>query len=216
MTCKHTELLVSDLFDEAISQSQRTVHENHLHDCAECQLALADAESVTVRLSQWREQAVPAWNRGAAVAQNDKAPTRHRIFSWWQWTPLAASLMLAMAVIFNVQISSTEEGFTVAFGNKTQMSAADVQMQLELFEARQERNNTQLMATVMTSVVDRVVEQFEASNSRSLEQVMAYVDGQRQQDMQALQSSYQQLADSDYQTIRSVQQLASYVQYQTE
>ena len=45
-------------------------------------------------------------------------------------------------------------------------------------------------------------------------EVLAYFEAQRQQDMQLLQSSYQRLADSDFQTIRSVQQLANYVQYQ--
>ncbi len=236
MSCKQTELLVSDFFDEAVPHSQRMLHENHLQECAECQQALASAQAVNTHLLQWREQAAPTWNRRTAFIENEKAgPKRQRIFSWWQWVPLAASLVLTMAVLFNMQIRSTEDGFVVVFGSQTQMSRADIQQQLAQFEEqqrvsqaqeiatftarleeRQDSNNTRLMAAVMTGVVDRVVEQFEESNSRGLQQVMAYVDGQRQQDLQTLQSSYQQLADSDYQTIRSVQQLASYVQYQAE
>ena len=59
-----------------------------------------------------------------------------------------------------------------------------------------------------------MIEQFGDSTTRSLEQVMAYFEAQRQQDLQLMQTSYQRLADSDFQTIRSMQQLANYVQYQ--
>ena len=64
----------------------------------------------------------------------------------------------------------------------------------------------------MEAVIESVVDQFGDSTARSLEQVIAYFESQRQQDLQLLRTSYQQLADSDYATIRSVEQLASLVQ----
>ena len=59
-----------------------------------------------------------------------------------------------------------------------------------------------------------MIGQFGDSTTRSLEQVMAYFEAQRAEDLQLMQASYQRLADSDFQTIRSMQQLANYVQYQ--
>jgi hypothetical protein len=64
----------------------------------------------------------------------------------------------------------------------------------------------------MEAMIDGVIEQLGDSTARSLEQVIAYFESQREQDLQLLQASYQQLADSDYATIRSVEQLAMLVQ----
>jgi len=102
----------------------------------------------------------------------------------------------------------------VAFGQSAGVSREEMQEQLAAletgFESRKEEESLRMIETVLGNVM----RQYDDNNSRNLEQVIEYFDLQRQQDLQLLQSGYQQLADSDYETIRSVQQLASYVQYQ--
>jgi hypothetical protein len=59
-----------------------------------------------------------------------------------------------------------------------------------------------------------VLDQTQQATAQSLDQMAGYIEQQRQLDMQDFQVGYQELADSDYKTIRSLQQLATFVSYQ--
>jgi predicted anti-sigma-YlaC factor YlaD len=221
MPCEHTATLVAESFDDTLPALRRAAHDAHLQQCPECQQALTAARAATAHLQRWREQPVPEWSRPRAPVS--ETPQRAARWQWWQWAPLAMSFVLALAVMTNVQVSTSTQGMAIHFGAAPALGMEDVEARLAAFEAQQQlalQTLTQALAEqqsadnarLMEAVIDSVVEQFGDSTARSLEQVIAYFESQRQQDLQLLRTSYQQLADSDYATIRSVEQLASLVQ----
>jgi len=214
MTCERSSEIVIGLFDAHIGKSKRAEFEQHMQGCTYCQAQVDDARLVQARLASWQDEPVPSWRRSAMVSSKPEAVDWRQRFAFWQWAPLACSILLALGVILNVEIRSTDEGFVVAFGQSAGVSREEMQEQLAAletgFESRKEEESLRMIETVLGNVM----RQYDDNNSRNLEQVIEYFDLQRQQDLQLLQSGYQQLADSDYETIRSVQQLASYVQYQ--
>ncbi|MBT4257536.1 MAG: hypothetical protein HOD87_15860, partial [Gammaproteobacteria bacterium] len=58
--------------------------------------------------------------------------------------------------------------------------------------------------------------QNQQATAENLEQIYAYFEQQRILDLQDMRVGYQQLVDSDYETIRSLQQLASFVSFQDD
>lgn len=225
MSCLESSKLVPDYFDETLSLQHRNALEAHLQVCAQCQEALADAKSMKAHLRQWQDEAVPQWQRVPKQLQDKTAPSQPRFSFWGQWAPLAGAFVMAVAVMFNVQLQVEDERFTFAFGGSAGIDADSIATQLAQFETDQRAAQQQTLQALSAQIEERqatsnarlletVIEQFGDSTTRSLEQVMAYFEAQRQEDLQLLQSSYQRLADSDFQTIRSVQQLANYVQYQ--
>jgi len=222
MPCEHTATLVAEYFDDALAPQRRQSLDAHVLQCHECGLALNSARMTAAHLQRWQEQPVPVWSRPRAAERDE--PRRSPRWHWWQWAPLAMSSVLALAVLINVQISTTEQGVAISFGAASEnMAPADLEARLAAFDAQQQAALQALTLTLaqqqsadnarlMEAVIDSVVDQFGDSTARGLEQVIAYFESQRQQDLQLLRTSYQQLADSDYATIRSVAQLASLVQ----
>lgn len=225
MSCHESSTLVPDYFDETLSLQHRNVMEAHLQHCADCQEALADAKNLNAHLRQWQDEAVPQWQRVPRQLQDKSASTRPHFSFWGQWAPLAGAFVMAVAVMFNVQLQIADNGLTLAFGGSAGVDANNIAAQLAQFETEQRAAQQQTLQELSAQIEERqagsnarlletVIEQFGDSTTRSLEQVMAYFEAQRQEDLQLMQASYQRLADSDFQTVRSMQQLANYVQYQ--
>ncbi|MCP5358574.1 MAG: zf-HC2 domain-containing protein [Pseudomonadales bacterium] len=223
MSCNETAHIVAARFDDSLSPRQRRLLDEHVAACAECRDALADTQASAAQLRQWQEVPVPQWQRVPEGLREKQRASRPRFSFWTQWLPLATACMLALAVVLNVQVQIGGNGVQMAFGGSTQ--AQDISAQLAQFEQEQRTAQQQAMQQLAVQLEERqttanlrlmetMVEQFGESTTRSMEQVLAYFEAQRQEDLQLLESSYQRLADSDFQTIRSVQQLANYVQYQ--
>ena len=75
-------------------------------------------------------------------------------------------------------------------------------------EDRADSNNVELMQAVL--------EQTQQSTAESFDQIYAYFEQQRLLDLQDMRSGYEQLVDSDYETIRSLRQLVTFVGYQDD
>ncbi len=225
MTCHETANIVSAYFDESSSAQERKAAQLHLDSCSACSAALADSQAVGAHLRQWQDEAVPQWQRIPEQLHSKRRVQKPRFSFWGQWAPLAAAFMLALAVMFNVQVDLNSDGFSVAFGQSGGMSPDAVAAQLAQFEQAQRQAQAQTLQALSASIEERqvnsnarlletVIEQLGDSTSRSIEQVMAYFEAQRQEDLQLMEASYQRLVDSDFQTVQSMQQLANYVQYQ--
>lgn len=225
MSCKETDSLVAAYFDSSLPAAQRRILDQHVQQCAHCRDELSAAQQVGAHLRQWQEQPVPHWDRIPDALRKQRETRRASWLSWWQWTPAALSMMLVVAVFSSVQLTRTQDGFVLAFGADSSMDEAALAAQLARFEEQQRLRQEQELQALVARMEERqdasnirlmetVIAQMSDSTARSLDQVMAYFEATREQDMQILQSTYQQLANSDYETIRSVQQLASYVQYQ--
>ncbi len=217
MACERTATLVADHFDDTLAPLQRGVLEQHARQCPDCAQALEAALQTHAHLLRWQPQRVPAWSRPPLPTAHAKPPRLR--WSWWQWAPLALSCVLALAVVLNVQISTGPQGVAIRFGATSTLDAAQLNARLAAFDAQQQAALQSVTQDLMQQqsdnnarLMEAVIEQVSDSTASSLEQVIAYFESQREQDLRLLQTSYQQLADSDYATIRSVEQLAMLVQ----
>ncbi|MDN3651752.1 hypothetical protein QWY77_03100 [Thalassotalea ponticola] len=79
---------------------------------------LASARLLEQQALAWPSEAVPKWDKSVTYESSHKP--------WWQWQGLSVASMamsvLAIAlVLFNVQFSKSEQGFTVQFGQSEQL-----------------------------------------------------------------------------------------------
>ena len=123
-------------------------------------------------------------------------------------------------LLFNVSVVSNESGFSVSFGGLSGANI-DLRAQLAQFEQAQRGEMRQLVARVESrqdsnnvQLLQAVMEQAQQSTADSFDQMYAYFEQQRLLDLQDMRAGYEQLVDSDYETIRSLQQLVNYVGYQ--
>jgi len=125
-------------------------------------------------------------------------------------------------LLFNVSVVGNDSGFSISFSGPSasdtnlnaQLAEFEQSQRLEMqqlasrVENRQDSNNVQLLQAVM--------EQTQQSTVDSFDQMYAYFEQQRILDLQDMRTGYEQLVDSDYETIRSLQQLVNYVGYQSD
>ena len=138
MSCQLTPVLVADYLDDRLSAQQRKTHAAHLANCSFCRAELVALEAVQQQLEGWHDQPAPEWPRAAVatsahvaeqsvrrLASTDTAavPTAgrsQRMGSSRQqlirWLPVAASLLLAVAIITQTTLGLNEHGWSISFG----------------------------------------------------------------------------------------------------
>jgi hypothetical protein len=221
MSCSKTQHVLVEYFADDLALIAKKELENHLVECPFCSSELELLLNTQNKLGRWEEESVPHWNRGLALFRQE-----HRIAEpgrgfWyrWQWIPTVASFAMLCLLLFNVSLSSDDGGIKISFGtdqprlNIESYLAGFEQQQHEAMENlairvedRQDANNLRLMQAVL--------DQAQEATAQSLDQMAGYFEQQRQLDIQDFQVGYQELADSDYETIRSLQQLATFISYQ--
>jgi len=221
MSCPKTEYLLQEYFSEDLSAVARNELERHLAECQHCNVELESVLLAQQDLQQWQEQGVPHWDRGLELFRREHRVERPAQHSWlsWQWLPTASSFAMLCVLLFNVSVASDESGFSISFGGSVsdadfsaQLAALELSQRAEMqqlvsrVESRQDANNVQLLQAVM--------EQTQQSTVESFDQMYAYFEQQRLLDLQDMRVGYEQLVDSDYETIRSLEQLVNYVGYQ--
>ena len=224
MSCPKTQYLLQEYFSEDLSAVARDELDRHLSVCAHCNAELESVLLVQRDMQQWQEQSVPHWDRGRELFRREHRAERplSRLWLSWQWLPTAASLAMLCALLFNVSVVSNESGFSVSFGGSSGANI-DLRAQLAQFEQAQRGEMRQLVARVESrqdsnnvQLLQAVMEQAQQSTADSFDQMYAYFEQQRLLDLQDMRAGYEQLVDSDYETIRSLQQLVNYVGYQGE
>jgi len=223
MSCPKTQHLLQEYFSEELAPLTREELDRHLEDCEFCNLELESLLLTQSNLQQWQDQRVPHWDRGLPLFRQDHRVAKPVTGFWsrWQWFPTAASFAMLCLLLLNVAVISDAGGFSITFG--PQASAQDVQAQLAALQAsqgnemqnlvarmedRQDSNNVRLMQVIM--------DQSQQTTTENFETMYSYFEEQRLSDLQDMRQGYQQLVDSDYETIRSLQQLVNYVGYSGE
>ncbi len=219
MSCHQTPEIVADHFDSRLSSQARQTVQQHLAMCAECRAEIARLTPAQDALLQWQHESVPEWDRShayvhaqahAAQTHRQPLPKRHAGLSWrdaGRWIPLAASLILSVAVLTQTRLNVTEQGWQLSFGNtsgEAQLQQLDAYM--TAYADRQQQQTEQMLEVALGEFGD--------STADTLVQLADWFEQQRELDIQRMEAGFQQLLDRDYQTVNSVQQLASYVQYQ--
>jgi len=224
MSCPKTHYLLQEYFSEGLSAVARNELDRHLADCAHCNAQLESVLLAQQDLQQWQEQRVPHWDRHLELFRQEHHIDRpvSRFLLSWQWLPTAASLAMLCVLLLNVNVISNDSGFSISFAGPS-ASGSNLNAQLADFEQAQRLEMQQLVARVegrqdSTSVqlLQAVMEQAQQSTADSFDQMYAYFEQQRLLDLQDMRAGYEQLVDSDYETIRSLQQLVNYVGYQSD
>jgi len=224
MSCNKTQHLLQEYFSEDLSSLTREKIEEHFFLCEECSEELESALAAQSNLTKWREQRVPHWDRGSELFRREnRAPIQFfGLLAKLQWFPVAASFLMLTVLLLNTQVVSNDEGFLISFG-VSDPNTPDIESQLQVFyesqrqdlnatiqrlEERQDNNNIELLRAV--------VAQTQQTTAENLDSMYAFFDQQRLLDLEDMRVGYQELVDSDYETIRSLQQLAQFVSYQGE
>lgn len=224
MSCPKTEHLLQEYFSDELAPLVKDELEKHLAECPHCNTELEALLEAQGNLRQWQDQQVPHWDRGLNLFRQEHRTSKTEAGFWnrWQWFPTAASFAMLCLLIFNVSIVSGEQGLSITFGG-SQSSNLDVQAQLAEFQQSQ----AEQMQALVSSIEDRsdannvqlmqaLLEQTQQSTAENIDQIYSYFEQQRLLDLQDMRVGYEQLVDSDYETIRSIQQLVNYVGYQAD
>ena len=224
MSCPKTPHLLKEYFSDNLSVIAREEIEAHVASCDDCRGELVDLLHTRDVLKGWQQEKAPHWDRGAELFRRENGTADRQLGFWgklqWQLIPTGASIFMLVLVLFNVQVSSDLNGFNVSFGSST-VSALYVEKELEAFderrgakldeaisllEARQNSRNIELLQAV--------IYQNQQDTVTGLEQIYTVFEEQRLRDLEDMRVGYQQLMDSDYETLRSLRQLAQFVSYQ--
>ena len=213
MSCPRIDLSVANHFDNSLTPEQRQEHAEHLVVCEICRQEIAQLENIPGQLKRWHNESVPAWD-SRAIMNPPKArrslPRRHLgLRKLAQWAPLAASLVLAVAVLTQTRLAVSADGWSISFGANAPSSSLDTTQLNALLTAHAEAQQAATRQWVETAL--RTHGETTADN---LYQWMNWMEQQRQQDVQRMEAGFRQLLDRDFQTVDSVRQLASYVMYQ--
>jgi len=222
MSCPKTQHLLQEYFADDLAPLAREELDKHLSDCEYCNTELESLLVAQSSLQRWQDQRVPHWDRGLELFRREHRASNSTSGFWgrWQWFPTVASFAMLVILVFNVSVTSNEQGFSISFGAtsspqqdiESRLAAfqrsqqEDMQQLVARFEDRQDSNNVQLLQAVM--------DQTQQTTAENLDRIYAFFEQQRLRDLRDMRVGYEQLVDSDYETIRSLQQLAQFVSYQ--
>lgn len=224
MQCPESVRYLSAYVLDELALSERDAFENHLADCAQCSAELASFNSVKSVLNSWDDEALPASaaahrerirRLAEPLPKQDKA-SRWPLLNWWQWAPSAVSFAVLVLVFMDARFLVDEAGFSVSFGGlkndasvfqmvDQMVDREELQQVIARLEQRQDQNTIALMQAVLN--------QARESSEANFQQLFAFFEQQRLNDLEQVRASYEQLAESDFETLRSLQQLASYVSF---
>ena len=226
MSCPKTPHLLKEYFSDNLSVIAREEIEAHVASCDYCRSELDDLLHTSDFLRDWHQEKTPHWDRGTELFRRENGATDRQFGLWaklqWQFMPIGASLVMLVLVLFNVQVSSDSNGFNVSFGPPAvsplyvekelkafdERRGAELDEAIRLLEARQNSRNVELLQAV--------IYQNQQDTVTGLEQIYAVFEEQRLRDLEDMRVGYQQLMDSDYETLRSLRQLAQFVSYQEQ
>ncbi len=224
MSCPKTQHVLLEYFSDDLAPLLREEMDKHLASCSHCNQELKALLLTKSNLESWEDQRVPHWDRGVELFKREHRAPGNRDGSWniWQWLPTAASFAMLCVLLLNFEFSSSEQGFSISFGSSANYQSA-FENQLASFEETQRVEMNQAIARMEDRqdgnnlrMMQAMLEQSQQTTAENLEQIYAYFEQQRILDLQDMRVGYQQLVDSDYETIRSLQQLASFVSYQDD
>ncbi|MFT6092245.1 MAG: hypothetical protein ACJA2Q_000127 [Pseudohongiellaceae bacterium] len=226
MSCPKTEHLTKEYFSSDLSEVSKQEMESHLRRCDTCNQELESLLLVQKNLESWQDQRVPHWDRVMELYRREHRSNeaQGRVFDIWRWLPTAASLAMMLLVVLNTSLVISDQGVSISFGDLSPIagleSDVDIESRFESFqqnqqavladfviriENRQDSNNMQLMQVVF--------DQTQQTTAENLERIYAFFEEQRLQDLEDMRVGYQELANNDYETIRSLEQLAQYVSF---
>ena len=185
MPCPRTDHLLREYFSDDLSPVLRAEIEEHVTACADCAAQLRELTAAARELRGWEEIPAPRWDRHMALFQRERGESKDRRWRLaWQWIPAAACALMLGLTLLNTSVVYQGGALEISFGSP------------EL------------------TAVDRRLAEFNRLQAEEREEfagMLARFEQLRMQDLETMQAGYELLADRDYETVRSLQQLVSLV-----
>lgn len=217
MHCDHkivSEHLL-DYIDAGYNQSklspavQKQV-EQALNQCDSCQSAYRQAINLHQAAHAWTEQPVPEWHRTEYAVR-----PRQNSLSWLNWSAMATSTLAILMVIFQVQITTHDNGFNIAFGGaaNTQVTALVEQklaqykkQQALMLDARFVAENDKYIMANKIMLVD-IMQQTRNERHDDLSFLITGIQTQRFEDQNKVEKRLAYLADNQIENNQYINQL---------
>ncbi len=185
MPCSRTDHWLREYFSDDLSPVMRAEIEEHVTACADCAARLRELTGAARELRRWEEIPAPRWNRHMALFRRERGAEKDPVWKLaWQWIPAAACALMLGLMLLNTSVVYRDGALEIGFGSP---GLAAVDQRLAEFN--------RLQADEREQFADMLVR---------FEQL-------RMRDLETMQAGYELLADRDYETVRSLQQLVSLV-----
>ncbi|REL27869.1 hypothetical protein DXX93_15770 [Thalassotalea euphylliae] len=213
--------------DKTMSSEQAAEFENNPTHEPSMKQHIATAKYVEYLASQETTRPVPHWDRGAAMEDDTE-----RAHSWWQWRGLPVLSMafscFAMAlVLFNVQLSFSDQGMLLTFGTTSaDQEALDQQVdervgllvdaKLNEYKQQQElalANFTNVLSEKQQQsnlqLASYILETSRQERKEDISDFIQFVNAQRNDDALDQRIRFQQLEDAVLQQANFINQSAT-------
>jgi len=184
MPCSKTEHLVREYFCDDLDAMLRAEIEQHAVNCPDCAAELRSLLQSRESLRNWQELPVPRWHRHAALFRRERGWAGQRWRPVWQWLPASACALMLGLMLLNTTVTWQQGAVEIRFGAA---ELAAVEQRLDDFHRLQSEERQQFADMLLR-----------------YEQLQA-------QDREARRAGYELLADRDYETVRSLQQLVGLI-----
>ena len=150
MHCEQARDLIYNRKARSFEPHDSPAFEGHLESCDNCRQLYQTVVNLEREADCYIDEAVPRWNRSTVgVDPASKSP-----LFWVTWVPLAACFLLAMLVIFQAQVISNENGFSLSFGASPAESTVDnsvIQAYVDQAVSRIQQENKQQISGLLSS-----------------------------------------------------------------
>ncbi len=183
----------------------------HVEGCADCQEQLADIRGFALMAEGWRDEAPPISSRALARSTGRSNKPRFALPvapRWSQWLPLAAGIVLSMAVLFQTRIYTDDAGWTVAFGP---IPIADMQAELDALRDEQAQTIEALIATNRSERMLLTREFLTATRQQREDEmgaVMSVVSTKMEQQAEEMRAGFRFLMDHQMEDQRQLNELS--------
>jgi|GEM_PF-1951215 len=200
----------SDSKSNKLSSAVRKQVEQSLSQCETCQATYRQAISLHQASHQWREQPVPEWHRTEYAVR-----PRQNSYSWLNWSAMATSSLAILMVVFQVQVTTSESGVNIAFGNTSNSQVeALIEKRINQYKEQQSlsldarfiaENDKQMTANKL--MVSDVLEKTRDERRDDLNFLITGIQTQRFEDQNKVEKRLAYLADNQIENNQYINQL---------
>ena len=193
MPCSRTEHLLREYFADDPGPVMRAEIEQHIGNCPDCATELRQLLAAKAGLRQWQDQPAPRWHRHLALFRRERGARGGENGGWrlaWQWLPATACALMLGLLLLNTSVVYRAGAVEISFGAPGLAELAEIEefeQRLEFFQREQ------------------------AAERARFAETLTLFEQLRAQDLESIQAGYEWLADRDYETVQSLQQLVSLV-----
>lgn len=194
---------LDDWLDGKLTKEQAESFENDVKNDQSMNEQIATAKYVEYLADNTPQQNVPEWDRTAGIEFEEKL--------WWHWQGIPAVSMafscFAMAlVLFNVQLSFSEQGMLLTFGQQNneqvqiaklvdeKLQAYQQSQQLTLANFTADLNEKQQQANLQ--LASYILDTSRQERKEDISDFIQFVNAQRKDDVLEQRIRYQQLEDA--------------------